>query len=69
MGHCCNIAKAMSEANIFANFAVDLFMDAFVDDRLNTHIFDDILNGEVKRDTIFIILYQLSLLFEETALL
>lgn len=58
MSQGCDIVKAMSEADILTNFAVDLLVDTFVDDRLDTHIFDDVFDGEVKSNTVLVILNQ-----------
>lgn len=56
MSQGCDIVKAMGEADILTNFAIDLLVDTFVDDRLDTHIFDDVFDGKVKSNTVLVIL-------------
>lgn len=69
MSHGRDVAKAMCEADILTNLAVDLLMDALVDDGLDTHIFNNVFDGEVKRNTVLVILNQFRLFLEETTLL
>lgn len=61
--------QTMSKTYIFTEFAINLAMYSLSNYGLYGHIFEYVFQGEVKRYTIFIVLYQFSLLFEETALL
>lgn len=54
---------SMRKANILAKFSINFPVDTFVDDTVNSHIFDDIFKGNIKRNHILKILEDLTLSF------
>lgn len=61
---------AMREADILADSAVDLGRDSFVGDALYGHVFDDVFDGDIEGDHVFVVFNELAVVgVEEGALL
>jgi len=52
-----NELNTMTDAYIFTQLTVYLFVNALVDYRLDTHIFENIFNRPVERYAIFVVLH------------
>lgn len=65
-----DMLHAMREANILADLAVNLGWDSFVGDALYGHVFDDVFDGDIEGDHVFVVLDELAVVgVEEGALL
>lgn len=52
---------AVSQADVFTYFTIDLAMHSFANDALNGHIFDDVFKREVKGNAVLVILNEFCL--------
>jgi hypothetical protein len=63
------VLNAIGEADIIANLTVNLGRNSSIDNALDGHIFNDILQGDIEGNHIFIVLYEITVLFKEGLLL